>query len=93
MVLFGNGISLNYDKINDLEKQLKDIKQDIQKKSDDSYVREKHKKLKKKAQADLEDTKKLLEKSILDGDKRIADQIKDFEERIQDLQKKTLWKI
>lgn len=56
-------------------------------------MKEKHKKLKKRALNLIEDEKKALENSIQEGDLKVSNQITDFEDKVSNLSKNTLWKI
>lgn len=72
---------------------MQNIKQTLSSKADTQFVKEKHKKLKKRALNLIEDEKKALENSIQEGDLKVSNQITDFEDKVSNLSKNTLWKI
>ncbi|KAL4446473.1 hypothetical protein ABPG74_001214 [Tetrahymena malaccensis] len=89
----GYAVAYNYNSNLEFPARFLQIEKEIQKKAVKEEVKEKHKKLKVKVSTEIEEIKKYFEKKVVDLDAKYASKINQFEDKVQAIEKKTLWKI
>ncbi|EGR30463.1 scp-like extracellular protein, putative [Ichthyophthirius multifiliis] len=89
----GYAVAYNYNVSQDILPKISALQTEIGKKALKDDVKEKNQKIKEKLVKDFDEMKKYFEKKIVNLEAKLNDKINTFEDRTQNIEKKTLWKI
>ena len=93
LLSFGYAITQNHTQISQIQKQVKEISEQIGLKCDRDYVKKRFKKIKQRTKNNLEEQRLGLVEIINSGDKKVSQTVLEWEDKLLNMEKKTLWKI